>query len=757
MKFKSAENVRTVIEAMRDTDIESHSFNRAKINELFEGFPPFTEDEMVANNRDTNVNFLEPARIAHSSRSTWNNAFLKPGNFFTVKLDSGPKHKRGSWGHKITRGINRIMKNSLPYIETIRATGASVVLHGIGPKRWERARCWRPDEIGIEDLMIPTNTRVKLDNLTHYGVYREHTPESLFRMTHGKRVDPGWNQSLVNKELARVSSEILGTSDNYQDTMSPEKLVRLFKQNSGYFSTDVVPTIKVWDFYYQEDDDEKGCWYRKMLLADTEYEGDGFLYDARRPYAHDLSQILHIQFGDGANVAPFLYHTVRSLGFLLFGICHLQNRTRCGFFDAVQRAMLEFFRIHGGDDRARMQRADLVNLGIVPDGLEFVPRDQRWQVDEALVGAALSQNRQLMSENASAFVQDVDQGGGKELTATEVMARLNSANTLVASLLSMAYTYAKFEYKEICRRFTLKDSGDRDIEKFRTACLKAGIPETYLNVERWEIEPERTMGGGNKTLEIAQAKSMMEVRSLFDSEAQREVLRDYTLAITDDPDKAERWVPTGERSITKSEHDAQLAVGTLMQMAPVGVLEGIDHIGYVEAFLLSLRSLMEDISVLGGPSPQQLGGLTACFKHVSQHIAIIAQSEENRELAKRYNDFLKPIMNQVRAWGAQMQQAAQAAARKNGDGGEGAAKTQAMLLQAQTKAKISEATAAQKMRQKDVAFAKEQRRKDAQVMVQTARDQVLTQAEVEKTDKLTAADIASKRAQAAASESQSEE
>lgn len=740
MKFKNASDVRTVVEQMRQMDITTHSFNRAKIDDLFEGFPPFTDEEMESNHRDTNVNFLEAPGIAHKARSTWNNAFLKPGAFFTVTLDSGPKHRRGSWSHLITKHINRCMKNSLPYIETIRATGAQVVLHGIGPKWWDKARCWRPMEVGLEDLLIPGKTRVKLDNLSYFAIYREYTPEELFRMTHGKQVDPGWNMTMVRKELDRVGREVLAAQGDYQDVMSPEKLSKYFKANSGYLNTDSVPTIKVWDFYYQDDED-KCRWYRKNLLADSAYESEGFIYDSKRPYAADLSQILHVQFGDGANVAPFLYHTVRSLGFFLFGVCHLQNRVRCGFMDAVFRAMHEYFKVHGGDDRARLQMADLVNLGIVPDGLEFVPRDQRWQVDGELIGGALSQNRQLMSENASAFVQDVDQGTTRELTATEVMARLNNANALVASLLSMAYTYAKFEYREIARRFTMKESGDKDIEKFRLACLKDGIPEHYLNLERWEIEPERVMGGGNKTLELAQAKSMMEVRTQFDSEAQREVLRDYVLAVTDDPDKSDRWVPSGKRAVTTSEHDAQLAVGALMNLAPVGIREGIDHIAYVEAALISMKSIMEDIAAIGKPTQTQILGLVAVFKHVTGHMQIIAQSEENRQRVKRYGDLLKQLMNQVKAWSQQLAQEQAANAQQNGDNG----KTAAMMLQAQTKAQIANQSAAMKEKRKDIAFVKEQKRKDAQVLVETEREQVLTQSNIEALDKKTAADIATKR------------
>lgn len=741
MKFTNPDQVRDVVGIMQDVDREAHSLNRSKINELFEGFPPFSDEECEVNQIDTNVNFLEAPGMAHKARSTWNNAFLKPGIFFTVTLDSGPRQKRDSWSHFITDRINKPMKRSLMYTEAIRATGASVIMHGIGPKEWERAKCWRPTEIGLEDLLVPSGTRVNLTNLSHFAIFRRYTPEEIFRMTHGPQRDPGWNMPMVNKELKRVVSTMMQQRDSYTEGMNPEKIVAFYKENLGWLDSDGVATINTWDFIYQDQDDEEQRWYRKMILENSAYEADGFVYDAKRPYASSLSQILHLHFGDGANVAPFLYHSVRSLGMFLFAICHLQNRVRCRFTDAVMRAMNEYFRIHGGDERARLQKAQFVNLGLVPDGLEFVPRDQRWQVDEALVVAALSQNKQLMSENASSFVQDVDSPGQKELTATEVMARLNNANALVSSLLSMAYTYAQSEYREIARRFTMKNSGDKDIESFRLACLKEGIPAEYLNVERWDIQPERVMGGGNKTLELAQAKSMMEVKAQFDGPAQREILRDYVLAVEDDPGKADRWVPDDKQPITSTEHDAQLAVGTLMNLAPVGVLEGIDHTSYVQTFLLSMKSLVDDIRMIGQPSPQQVVGLMACFQHVRGHIKILAQDEENRQAVKRYGDFLKPIMNQVKAWSQQLGQAAKANAAQNGDGG----KTQAAIIGAQSKARIADISAQKKEQRKDFAFVKEQKRKDLETMTEARRQNLMTQAQVEALDSKTAADLRKRR------------
>lgn len=739
-KFKLANQVRDVVEIMRQTDVTQHSVNRANIDQLFDGWPPFTDEEAATNHINTNVNFLEAPGLAHKARSTWNNAMLTPANRFSIGLDSGPLHKRGQWASVITRELNRPITRSRPYMESVRAQGATTILHGIGPKNWARSKMWCPHSLAIEDLLVPTATRVSLDNLAHFAIYRQYTPEELFRMTHGNKVDEGWNIGMVRRELKRlVEDEITAAPrDAYQDLVSPEKLTQFYKENSGFLDTDRVPTSNQWHFFYQEND---GHWYTKAILDDT-CQGEGFIYNPRRPYAGDLSEILAFQFADGANVAPFLYHTVRSLGFLLYATCHLQNRLRCRFMDAIFEATLQYFRVTGGDDRARVQKVDLFHLGVIPDGVNMVPAQERWQINENLVVAGLAQNRQLMSENASAFVQNVDQGTSKELTATEVMARLNNANALVSSLLSMAYTYASYEYREIARRFTLRDSPDPDVRKFRFACLKAGIPETFLNVERWDISPEKVMGGGNKTLQITQAKALQEIRPHLDPSAQRDVDRSYVLAVTDDADQAERLVPPQRQLVNAASHDAQLAVGTLMNGAPVSLQQGIDHVSYVDAFIASLTFVAQDIEHLAqqGEVPQgwQIIGLVNAYKHVEQHIALVAQDPAEKSRVKAWNGTLKEVMNKVREWSQQVDKAREERLQAANGGG---AKNAALMLQAQTKAQIATSAHAGKEQRAQQKFAADQQRKTVQLTADQQRKNAQVGGEQQRKNAATAAEL----------------
>lgn len=737
---------------MRSQDELFRSANRARINDIANGSPPLTELEAAENNANTNVNFLEFTSLVHKARSTWNNALLKPGNFFKVSLDCGPIHKRSAYGNKITANINRPMKRSRRYTETIRGTGASVVLHGPGPVWWPKPQHWTPEEIGIEDLLVPDNTRVNLENLSHFAIYHQFTPGQLFRMTHGKRVDPGWNMKAVRAELRRVTSELAISTQSNQGLMNPEKLAEYYKANGGIYDSDRVPTIDCWAFFHQNDDEEDGRWYKKIIMDAPAVTSGEFLYNPKRPFASNLSQILHIQFGDGANVSPFRYHSVRSLGFLLYAVCHLQNRLRCRFMDAIFEATLMYFRNVSEGDRARLEKVDLTHMGIIPEGLTMVPRADRWEINENLVVAGLSQNRQLMSENASAFVQDVDNGTAKELTATEVMARLNSANALVSSLLSMAYTYQEFQYREIARRFCIKDSPDPDVKRFREDCIKDGVPIEYLNSEYWIIEVERVMGGGNKTLEIAQAKSLMEIKPQLDPPAQRDVLRSYVLAITDDADMAFRLVPETTSRDNPSAHDAEVAMGSILAGAPVRVRKSIDQISYVEAFLSSMLAVTEDIKHLQGageePTGQNVIGMTNAYRHVMGHVMIIAQDPAERQRVKSYNDVLGNIMNQVKAWGQLADQAREKEAQAQNQ--ESQAKAQATMLQAQVKAAVMKETAALKAQIKQLEFQADQQRKNAKAAQELQVGALKAAADIEATDAKTAATVRAKKQTAAA-------
>lgn len=741
MNFSDPKVVEEVVWSMRQADMP-RSTNRALIDSLFNGYPPYTDDEAEENNINTNVNFLDGTKIAADARRQFSNAFLKTGNFFTVSVDTGPSHLRRQWSHIITTEMNRRMKRRLRYTESVRSTFASVVLHGIGPETWPDRDMWCPLALGVADVLLPSNTLLTFDNLQYFALFQQYTPAQLWRMTHGPRVDPGWNIKLV-EQACKWANDEYGKQSGYTESWSPEKVLERFKQDLGLYGSDKVPSIDCYEFYFWDDSGRQAGWRKRIILdspaaydvkasttsAKTKIGTDGgdYLYDSgKRCYGNSVGEIVHFQFGDTSAVAPFRYHSVRSLGFLLYAVCHLQNRLRCRFNDATFEHMLQYFRVSNPEDAERMTKIDLHHLGVIPEGVEFVKAADRWQVNEGLVAAAMGLNRTSMQESSAAYTQTpemMEEKSGE--TATGVMARVNAANSLVGAMLTMAYAYEKFKYIEIARRFCRPNSKDPDVRKFRVRCLKAGIPEEALDVDCFDIEPERVLGNGNKMMEIAIAEKLMAIRPMLDPDAQREVDRIYVGAHSDDPATVDLLVPVKKETVSNTVHDAQVSTASLMLGLPISLNRGLNNIEYVETMLANLAILIKQVEDAGGvPSVEKLIGFQNISKHISDRIALIAEDKNEQNSVRMYGNDLGVLNNLIKAFEQRLAEQQQEQKAGGGIDPETQAKVEAQKITAAEKAESARDSHAQRTAQREVQFRMEERRKDEQNQAEIQRKQM---------------------------------
>lgn len=708
--------------------------DRARIDSLFNGRPPYSEQEVTENAININVNDLSATRLGHDARAQFYSAFLKPGQYFSCKTDSGAQHKRREYGTIVTNEINKRMKRSLDYFECFRSKFALNILHGIGPAIWDNEDNWCPEPMAISDLLIPANTLLTFKNLPFFAVQRSYTAPQLIKMARGKNTDPGWNTELVEeciRWIDRESMALLG--QNYPDIWSPEKVEERIKGSGSFYCGDAVPTLNVFDFFYWSDEGKSRGWRRRMVIDDWVYSGaiatgskneklgfikNQFLYDSKeRVFAEKRSEIFSCQFADLSAVSPFHYHTVRSLGFLLYAVCHMQNRLRCKFNESVFEALTMYFRVKNEDDVQRALKVNLVNKGFIDESLSFVPAQDRFQVRADLVSLGLQSNQQLMEQNVASYRQNPNFAADNiEKTKFQVMAEMNATTQLVSAGLTQAYRYQDFEYEEVFRRFTRKNSQDPDVISFQSKCLAQKVPEKILyNPAAWEIESERVMGGGNKTMEMAIAQQLMQYRQLYDPEAQRTILRDVTLALTDDPARANDLVPQ-EPTISNSVHDAQLSIGTLMTGAPLAIKGGINRQEYIAALLISMQAIVQQIEQTGGmATKEQLIGLQNVSSYIAQNIEVLAQDESSKQLVKQFGDQLGQLNNVVKGYAQRYAEQAQAEQGGNGDiSAETMAKIQSEQIKAQAKAANTRESHAARTAQKQISFEMDEQRKQQQ-------------------------------------------
>lgn len=759
MKFDKASSVEEVVFDMRLAD-EPRAADRATILKLYNGNPPFDEATAEENNIQINSNDLEGVNIISNARRQWNNAFLKPSNFFTARPDVGPPHKRTAWSYSFTRNANRPLKRHRRMVGQVRATGANTLLFGAGPSTWRDRRSVIPNPIAMGSLMIPSETEIDdFDNLSYFAIFREYTVAQLYEMTHGPRVDPGWNMKLVEAQMDYLADQLRKSPNSLAYQYMPERFEELIKQDKGYFGSDAVPTCDVWDFYFREAEDGKG-WYRRVILdwssgedlssfskngtrptsRNKIGEDTHFLYTSgKRKYSNCLSEILHCQFGDCSAYAPFKYHSIRSLGWMLWGVCDLQNRLHCKFNEAVFEQLMWFFQTAGNQDLIRLKKANFEHMGIIPQGIRFLTPQERYTPNAGLVQMAFARNKQLMAESSTSYTQDYERGTTSEArTATETMAIVNSSQALTSGILEMAYTYEKFKYREMVRRLCLKNSPDPMARDFRLACLKDGIPEDMLDVEKWEIEPERVIGGGNKTVQMATIGFLNSIRKNLPPDGQRIVDHMSVEAAIEQPDLAEEMAPLSEnRPISQSTMDAQLATERIMRGLQFAAPKDAVFEDFVATWMHDLGTIIKQVMQRGGmAAPDELQGLANLGQHIGQFLDTMATNEDDAEKVKQYQDAFGQLMNHVKGLAQRLQQSQQQEGQPGGNGeaeseqAKTMAKIQGQLMIAKAKADNTRESHAQKTQQKQVSWEKGEVRKDQQLVADIQREGTKTRHEL---------------------------
>lgn len=730
-KWDNPAKCEEVIWYMRLADLP-RAENRAILNRLYNGDPPFDEATAEENDIQINRNDLSGPNALAQGRRQWDQAFLKPGNFFSVALDSGDKIKRREWGHSITRNANRVLRKSRPYVEQARASGGNLLLHGIGPSYWKTRKSVVPRPTFPGSVLIPSETEIGFDNLTHFAIFQEWTPAQLYNLTHGPKADPGWNMPVVEAQLKYVSEEYLKQPNATAFQYMPERIEELFKEDLGFWGSDAVPTCDVWDFYFRENE-EGSNWYRRIILdwgsnpdgtqrpresRGTERSGK-FLYTSRdRVFAKSFNEILHLQLGDCSAVFPQMYHSIRSLGWMLWGVCDLENRLHCKFSEALFENLMWFFSVASNTDLVRLKKADFHHMGVIPQGINWLKASDRFAPDPNLVQMGFARYKQLMAENASSFTQDFDQGRTKEMTATETMARVNSVNALVSGMLTLAYTYEEFKDAEIMRRLCIKGNPDPLAQKFRLLCFEDGVPPEMLDVNRMDISRERSFGAGNKTLEMAIVQFLQQIRKNVGPDGQRKIDHIAIETATDDANLAQEIAPLDEdKKVSSSMHDAELSTDRLMRALPYEPRPDAVFEDYVSVWLHDLSLLVQqDVQNGNMSTPERIQGYNNVAQHIEQFLETMSTDDEIKDRVREYREALNKLMQHVKAFEQRLVQQAKAAAKNGQAGGTDPkvlADIQAKTITATAKAKLAEKSHAARTAQKQVSFEKEEQRKDA--------------------------------------------
>jgi hypothetical protein len=742
--FDKPEQIKAICETLQTVE-NVRAKERAMVDILMNGKRPYSDDEVKKFNIRINVNWNEGNNILQDANRQVNNATLYVGRFFTAKCMAGPEEKRDEWGQKFTNYANRVLKKKVlgkKHLFLRKTRNASVCLHGIGPMMWMKDSDLLPRFVALEDLLIPTDTTLDLCNLQHFAINLYLTQGEFYDMTHGDKVDKGWNVQMVEKILnALVDPTKNVTLENAQE--QPEKWQEQWKQNRCFYNSDAVPRVRLRMFLFK---DRQGKWYRRVVLREnpgTRIEQlpketvDQFVYTSKTVFADDIAEILHVQFGDCSIVPPLKYHSVRGLGTLLYGPCEMNNRLLCQKMQAAFDTLMQLLRIENPNDQIRQAIVQLFNYAVVEKGVGFVKGDERHTPDVALVDSAISSARQNMSQNSASFVQDINDGTDKEMTLGEAEIRANAANVMVGGMLQSMYGQEEYYFEELVRRLCMLNPTDPDIIKFQKDCARGGIPQkAYQNADYWEVTVERVIGAGDQTLAQQRTSALLGQSQRFDPQSQRKILHKWTAVITDNPDTANDLVPLKEPEATEGSLEADNKFGTLMQGVEVDLVEGIDQQGYIESMIMKMGAKigkLEEQEAQGIPLElDELQGLDMVQQDIVKHVELLAQNPEHKQLVKEYMDALGQLTNMLKKFIQHFSEQMQAQQEASQIDPEAQAKASSTMMLAEVNKNIKEQQAMQKLQQSQMKFQQKMEQSAEQHIQRITQDAQKQMAEMQK-------------------------
>ena len=678
MNFKDSNAIWQTIWQMIVADIP-RAQNRERINSLMVGAPPFTEREAMDNKIFTNVSFLDARRALATAQLQARQAFLKPPNYFDWTLDTGPQAKRMEWGMTMTNEINRRLKRSHKLTEVLKSKITSAQLHGNGPSVWTKKEQWCPNTRGIEDILVPSLTLRDKSNLDYFAVFTTFTLAELRRMTSGEFVDKGWNMPLVEALCTKMEEDLGSVANNAQlnHWQYPEKWGQDIVENSAYIGLDAAPRIRCYDFYFREEDkDGEEVWKRRILLdrVGEPYAGlktgtekpiqNEYLFNpGNRAYAKELDQLLHVLFADTNPIAPFRWHNVRSLGMLVYAQGHLLNRLKCKSMDALVESMNMYFRVDGTGDKERVQNIDLYNYGVIPDGVTVIPQQERLNLNWQMITAFMGGLQRGISDMTSIVPDTSQSSNGQPPTATQIVADANNRNAMQSDTIADGMDDMEVLYQQLAKRFATLDHPD--CKSFRRKCMDAGVDKAvFKDPDSWIISAQRTVGGGNKAIEMAMIGELRSIAPQLGPEAQRFITKLAVAVYTDNAGLAETLVPDAEVAPSWSVMLGRLAWGTLMQQQAVPLTTSVDHKEYTSTLIATLFEAVQKSgqAMQSGQMPdmQTLGGYAFVSQTIQQEMQFIAGDQSSVQWSKTAKDTMAQINNSLKALIQQTQQAMKA-------------------------------------------------------------------------------------------------
>lgn len=594
--------------------------NRAEIQAMLDGVPPYDEEELRATGQGdrANINFGEGEAILESAMAGYVDLLNSVERLVSFKTTFGDPSQRFEWEQIISEEMTRMLRNWPRYTSQFLLLANHFVGHGVGILYFDDEVDWRWKVSGLGDFLIPNRTFACEEDVEVAIARRSYQVHQLYAFIQDEEIATatGWNVEETKKAIMNaVNSGV--TAARFTDW---EQLRVQLKSNDltlGYAGASEVKIIHLWNREFD------GSISHLVSLEDG--SNKDFLCKRISPFKNVSEAFTIFTFGVGTNG---YYHSIRGLGYKIYPQIQASNRLRCQFFDG---SMLSSSLMVQPESEDALNDLNLFYYGpysILPPKMKVVERAVP-NLANNVVPMLADINATIQNKTGS-YQTSASMPTGKERTKFEVQAQLSQGAKLSSAALNLFYEPWQRHLKEVVRRicrpmYLPTEPGGEEVSKFIQKCVTRGVPlEAIYSIDLDTVVAVKAIGAGSEINRLLAYDDFMQMMSAFDDTGKRNVLRDRVAARVG-YDQVNRYIqPIGaENRPLPDEKVAELENNSMQLNQVVTVKPNENHLIHARVHSQLLGQMIQQIDQGQLGLEQAVQPLVNLVQHQTQHIQSI--------------------------------------------------------------------------------------------------------------------------------------
>lgn len=651
-RLKDVKAATDIYQSLRKAD-ESSAINRARVQAMFDGVPPYSDSALAETGQAyrCNLNFGQAESILEGAMAAYVDLVHSVEDLVRVETTLGEIEQRNLYNKIISEEVTRTIRHWPKFNQAYLNLCTKFVGHGVGVAFFEDAIDWRWNSKGLGDVLIPRQTQASEHEIEVITALSPTAVNHLYHYIEDPKAasDLGWNVTAVRDAIIKAMPDEFRLYNDWERVQDEIK-------NNDIYSGAKAAKVMLVHIWVQEFDGSVSHYISLDNGSNNE-----FLYKAVGKYSNISQAFVFFTYGIGTNGT---YHSIRGLGYKIFPQVQVSNRLQSTMVD---NGMLSSSVMLQPQDERALENFSFNYMGpfaLLSPNMNFIERSIPNLTNNAI--PILNDLRSQINDRAGQYTANSLFSGNRERTRFEVAAHLEEAAKLNVTALNLFYEPFDRLLRETVRRitnpeYTLKHPGGEEVTEFRMRCMERGVPPEVIDtIDHRKTRAVRAIGSGSQAQRTVQLQSLNEFAGAFDQTGRYNLFRDQVAASVG-IDQANRYMPPIEN--TRLPMDAKIAQmeNSLMEMngQPAPVIPNELHLTHLDQHMPFMQQYLDAVEQNQIDIADAYIKVLPHYQHSVQHLEFVQQDTTISDQVAKYREMLQQygeILNNGQKKLATMQQ-----------------------------------------------------------------------------------------------------